>query len=207
MTEKHEWRKEEKSLYLPKQRPTLITVPKQQFLQISGTGNPNTNPAFAQHIETLYALSYAIRMMPKSGFVPPGYEEYTVYPLEGVWSLRDPSIGISDKDNFTYTLMIRQPAFVTAELFSRAVDVVKQKKPECLVQEVTLSEEEEGLSVQMMHIGSFDDEPASFMKMAAFLEEEGLTRRLMTHREIYLSDVRRVSPEKQKTVLRWTVQQ
>ncbi len=206
MAEKHEWRKEDKGLYLPKQRPELVTIPRQKFFRISGSGNPNTSPLFPVHIETLYALSYAVRMMPRQGYTPDGFEPYTVYPLEGVWGLNDPAAGISDKENFTYTLMIRQPEFVTVDVVRRAVDAVRKKKPDCPVDEVTFGDMEDGLSVQMLHLGSYDDEPASFAKMAAFLAEQGLVRRLLTHREIYLSDARRVSPEKQKTVLRWTVQ-
>ena len=206
MTEKHEWRKEDKLFYLPKQTPGIVTIPAQKFFMVSGTGNPNTSPAFGNHIETLYALSWAVRMMPKSGFTPDGFEPYTVYPLEGVWGLKDPDAGISDKNNFTYTLMIRQPACVTGDVVRRAVDTVRHKKPECGVDEITFGEIEDGLSVQMLHIGPYDNEPESFDRMTAFLEEQGLTRRLLTHREIYLSDARRVSPEKQKTVLRWTVQ-
>lgn len=207
MTGKHEWRKEDKALYLPKTEPELITIPVQKFFQVSGTGNPNTSPAFAENIGILYALSYAVRMMPKQGYTPEGFEPYTVYPLEGVWGLVDPAAGIEDKNNFSYTLMIRQPGFVTEEIAGRAADAVRKKKPDVAVDKTVFGEMEDGLSVQMMHTGPYDDEPASFARMAQFLSEQNLERRTLLHREIYLSDARRTSPEKQKTVLRWTVRQ
>lgn len=98
MTGKHEWRKEGKALYLPKTQPELITIPAQKFFLVSGTGNPNTSPAFAENIGILYALSYAVRMMPKQGYTPEGLEPYTVYPLEGVWGLVDPAAGIERQE-------------------------------------------------------------------------------------------------------------
>ncbi len=195
MAAKHEWRKEDKALYLPQQK----------FFMVAGSGNPNTNPAFANHIELLYSLSYAVRMMPKQGFTPEGYEPYTVYPLEGVWGLVNPGRGLTNKDNFSYTLMIRQPEFVTEEIFSRAKTLVEKKKPDVCVQAATFGELEDGLSVQMMHTGSYDDEPASFAQMAVFLTEHNLERVSLFHREIYVSDARKTEPAKQKTVLRWTV--
>lgn len=207
MAIKHEWRKEDKNLYLPKTQPELVTIPKQKFFQVSGFGNPNTSSAFSENIGILYALSYAVRMMPKSGFTPEGFEPYTVYPLEGVWGLVDTAAGIEDKNNFSYTLMIRQPGFVTEDIAARAVDAVRKKKPDVAVDKAVFGTQEEGLSVQMMHIGSYDDEPASFAQMKQYLLENNLERRSPLHREIYLSDARRTEPAKQKTVLRWTVQQ
>lgn len=201
-----EWRKEDKNLYLPKQKPELITIPKQTFFMVSGTGNPSTGTTFAENIGILYALSYGIRMMPKSGFTPEGFTPYTVYPLEGVWGLIDPAAGSENKDNFSYTLMMRQPEFVTEEVAARAVDSVRKKKPELAVDKAVFGEWEDGLSVQMLHTGSYDDEPESFAQMAAFLAAQNLERRSLLHREIYLSDARRCDPAKQKTVLRWTVQ-
>ncbi len=205
MTGKHEWRKEDKALYLPKTKPELITIPVQKFFQISGTGNPNTSPVFAENIGILYALSYAIRMMPKQGYTPEGFEPYTVYPLEGVWGLADPALGSEDKDNFSYTLMIRQPEFVTEEIVLRATETVRKKKPQLAVDKAVFGTMEDGLSVQMMHLGSYDDEPASFAQMTQFLRENNLERTSLLHREIYISDARRCEPIKQKTVLRWTV--
>src|SRR5690554_5569200 len=109
---KHEWRKHEKELYMPKAKPELVTVPKQKFLMIDGQGNPNSEE-FAERVGVLYSLSYAIRMMPKQGYTPEGYFEYTVYPLEGIWDLTEKGrkLDTLDKEELVYTIMIRQPDF------------------------------------------------------------------------------------------------
>lgn len=204
---KHEWRKYEKQLYLPKTKPELVTVPRQKFFMIQGQGNPN-GEEFDERIKVLYSLAYTIRMMPKNGYTPEGYVEYTVYPLEGIWDLteRGRKLDYLDKDEFVYTLMIRQPDFVTEDVVERAFESVRKKKPHPLLEEVTFREMEDGLSVQMMHIGSYDDEPKSFKIMHEFMEKNDLMRRSLIHREIYISDPRRVAPEKLKTVLRCWVQ-
>ncbi|AMC94460.1 hypothetical protein AOC36_10890 [Erysipelothrix larvae] len=200
---KHEWRKEEKSIYLPKQKPELIEVPKMKYLTISGQGNPN-DPGFQKHIEALYPIAYAIRMMPKSGVTPEGYFEYTVYPLEGVWSLTEKGIEMDhlDKNELMYTIMIRQPDFVTHEVFQSALLKAKSKNDNPLFDDVKFEEIEDGLCVQMMHLGSYDDEPQSFEIMAQYMAENGLERTTKMHKEIYISDFRKVAPEKLKTVLR-----
>lgn len=158
-------------------------------------------------METLYALAYAIRMMPKKGIIPEGYFEYTVFPLEGHWDLDEEGrkLDYLDKDHFVYKLMIRQPNFVTEELFEYAVQSVKEKKPHLNVEEVEFETMTEGLCVQAMHIGSYDDEPKTFELMEQFCAENNLKRAEKTHREIYISDVRKTAPEKLKTVLRFKV--
>jgi len=203
---KYEWRKQEKNLYMPKQKPELITVPEQKFLMIEGKGNPN-NEEFANKIEVLYSLSYAIRMMPKQGYTPEGYFEYTVYPLEGVWNLTEEgrNLDILNKDELIYTIMIRQPDFVTEEVVERAYESVRKKKSHPLLDEVTFGTMEDGLSVQILHVGPFDDEPRSFEKMKEFIINNNLEIVTLRHREIYLSDIRKVEPEKLKTVLRYRV--
>ena len=199
---KHEWKKHEKELYAPKEIPQLISVPKQKFFMIKGKGNPNDED-FSERIGILYSLSYAVRMMPKKGFVPEGYFEYTVYPLEGVWEAGD----TSDKATFSYTIMIRQPDFVTEEVVNKAFEIVNVKKPNPLLKEAYYGEMEEGLSVQVLHIGDYDDEPKSFEKMIEFMNENNLEKIGETHREIYLSDARKVERNKLKTILRYMVKQ
>lgn len=199
---KHEWKKHEKALYAPKETPQLISVPKQKFFMIKGKGNPNDED-FSERIGILYSLSYAVRMMPKKGFVPEGYFEYTVYPLEGVWEAGD----TSDKSTFSYTIMIRQPDFVTEEVVNKAFEIVNVKKPNPLLKEAYYGEMEEGLSVQVLHIGDYDDEPKSFEKMIEFMNENNLEKIGETHREIYLSDARKVERNKLKTILRYMVKQ
>lgn len=197
---KYEWRKKEKEVYLPKNEPTVITVPKCKYFGIGGQGDPNGED-FSERVGVLYSLAYAVRMMPKSGFTPEGYFEYTVYPLEGVWENSD----AADKDSYIYTIMIRQPDFVTEEIFGKALEIAKKKKPHPFLLEVSLSEIEDGLSVQMMHNGDYDNEPESFTLMNDFMENNGLARASDSHREIYLTDANKVERDKAKTVLRYTV--
>lgn len=203
---KHEWRKHEKPLYLPKQKPELLTIPKQKFLMIKGKGNPNDND-FSERIEILYSLSYGIKMMPKQGYTPEGYFEYTVYPLEGLWDLtkKGKALDTLDKNELLYILMIRQPDFVTEGIADRAFDHVRKKKPHPLLDEVTFTGDEDGLSLQMLHVGSYDSEPDTFNFMDKFLEDNNLERASSQHKEIYLSDARKVEAAKLKTVLRYRV--
>lgn len=203
---KHEWKKSEKQYYLPGKNPVKVQIPPMKVFAIEGVGDPNQE-AFQQKIAVLYGLSYAIKMMPKSGPAPDGYEEYTVYPLEGIWDLTEAGrrSDTLDKTQLVYKIMIRQPAFVTDELFRIALDKLRKKAPSPLLDEVSFEELEDGLCVQMMHVGSFDDEHISFAKMDEFLEAERLTRRSKIHKEIYLSDFRKTKPEDLKTVLRYFV--
>ncbi|KAF0820914.1 MULTISPECIES: GyrI-like domain-containing protein [unclassified Cytobacillus] len=203
---KFEWRKQEKNLYLPKQKPEVVTVPEQKFITIDGEGNPNSED-FSRRIEVLYSIAYAIRMMPRQGYTPEGYFEYTVYPLEGLWDLTEEGrkLDTLDKDQLLYTIMIRQPDFVTKEIVERAIESVRKKKPNPLIDEVSFESMEDGLSVQMLHIGSYDEEPQSFRKMKEYIEENQLEIATLKHREIYLSDARKVEPAKLKTVLRYKV--
>ena len=204
---KYEWRKQEKNLYIPKQKPELITVPEQKFFMIKGKGNPNSEE-FAEKIGVLYSLAYAIRMMPKQGFTPEGYFEYTVYPLEGIWDLSDEGRKSEtlNKDEFVYRIMIRQPDFATADVVERAFEHVRKKKPHPYLDDVSFHTMEDGLCLQMLHIGSYDDEPQSFQVMHEYAENHQLERISFVHREIYLSDFRKVATEKLKTVLRFKVE-
>lgn len=203
---KHEWKKKEKNLYMPKQNPELITVPKQKFFMIKGKGNPN-DKQFSEKIGVLYSLAYAIRMMPKQGYIPEGYFEYTVYPLEGIWDLTEEGKKFEtlNKDELIYIIMIRQPDFVTKEVVDKAFESVRKKKPHPLLDDVTFGTIEDGLSVQMLHVGSYDNEPQSFEVMEEFLINNNLERASLQHREIYLSDARKVEPAKLKTILRYMV--
>jgi len=203
---KYEWKKQEKDLYLPKEKPVLITVPKQKFFMLSGQGNPNGED-FAERVGVLYSLAYAVRMMPKQGYTPEGYFEYTVYPLEGLWDLTEKGRKLEtlNKDELVYTIMIRQPDFVTEDVVKRAFEHVRKKKPHPLLENVEFDTMEDGLSVQMMHVGPYDDEPRSFEMMKKFIEENNLEITTLVHREIYISDVRKTEPSKLKTVLRYRV--
>ncbi len=205
---KYEWRKKEKEYYIPKEKPVLVKIPEFKFLTIEGKGNPN-GEEFKEHIQALYPLAYAIRMMPKNNIDIEGYYEYTVYPLEGVWDLtekgREEIEDKLNKDELIYKLMIRQPDFVTEEVVQRAFDIIRKKKPYPLLDQVKFESIEEGDCVQALHIGPYDDEPRTFRKMEELCEENNLEIVSKAHREIYLSDFRRIAPEKLKTVLRYRV--
>ncbi len=208
---KHEWRKKEKDTYLPKSKPAFIEVPTFQFATIRGEGNPNSSE-FKEYVGALYSLSYTLKMTLKKRDVQPmGYSDYTVYPLEGVWDLQEAARehydGTLNKDDLAYHLMIRQPDFVTPDLFGDMLDLARKKKnPNPKLDQVLFETISEGPCVQMLHVGPFENEPESFRQMEAFAEAEGLTRLSKTHREIYLSDINKVPAEKWKTVLRFRVE-
>lgn len=204
---KYEWRKQLKELYLPKKQPTIIEVPEMKYFTMEGSGNPNSDEQFKDNIEILYSLSYAIRMMPKKGITPEGYFEYTVFPLEGHWDLDEEGrkLDYLNKDHFVYKLMIRQPDFVTVDLFQYALNSVKEKKTNPNLDQVKFEKITEGLCVQSMHVGSYEEEPKTFELMEQFCSENNLKRIEKTHKEIYISDARRTLPEKLKTVLRFKV--
>lgn len=203
---KYEWKKEEKGLYMPKLKPELVAVPELKFFMVKGKGNPNSEE-FAEKIGVLYSLAYAVRMMPKQGYTPEGYFEYTVYPLEGIWDLTEEGKKLEklNKNELIYTVMIRQPDFITDEVVERAFESVRKKKPHPALNEVTFGTIEDGLSVQMLHVGTYDNESQTFELMNEFIYNNNLERVSMQHREIYLSDARKVEPAKLKTVLRYQV--
>lgn len=203
---KHEWKKEEKQFYLPKEKPELVSIPLFKFLTISGKGNPN-NDDFAKRVEVLYQLSYAIKMMPRKGYTPDGYFDYQVYPLEGLWDLTEEGRKSDklDKNELVYTIMIRQPEFVTTDVFDTAIALVRKKNNNPLLNEVKLESIEDGLAVQMLHVGSYDNEPKTFEQMKEFIKDNNLEIKTLRHREIYLSDARKTDASKLKTVLRYVV--
>lgn len=210
---KYDWRRQEKELYSPGGKTAVVRVPRQRFIMISGKGNPNGED-FSNRVGALYALAYGIKMRYKAehkggGQDAGGMEDFAVYPLEGIWDMEDEAGAdahvLEDKERLIYTVMIRQPDCITEEKFREALEAVKKKKPNPLFEEVKFGVCEEGLCVQILHTGVFDDEPESFEKMDVFLRENGLVRRGHMHREIYLKDMSRTSPEKMKTILRYTV--
>lgn len=208
---KHEWRKSERGFYLPKRRPEVVSIPNFRFAVLEGQGNPNS-PFFARCIEALYGVSYTLKMSVKKSSSPPeGYLDYTVYPLEGLWSLsakgREEFNGVINKDELVFRLMIRQPDWVSEELFLQMRKNAANKKGNGLIEEVNFETIEEKTAVQMLHVGPYDDEPATFRVMEEFCEQEGLTRFSKDHREIYLSDFRKTAPEKLKTVLRFQAEE
>ncbi|MEH7351701.1 GyrI-like domain-containing protein [Gottfriedia acidiceleris] len=205
---KLEWRKSLKEIYLPKSKPSKIKIPTFKYITIEGKGNPN-NELFKENVEALYSLAYAIKMLPKKGIVPEGYFDYTAFPLEGVWDLDEEGrkLDYLNKEHLLYKLMIRQPDFVTEDLTYIILDQLKQKKKNPMLANVKLESITEGLCVQTMHIGSYDDEPRTFKLMEEFCTENNLQRVQKTHKEIYISDARKTQPDKLKTVLRFQVEE
>ena len=204
MEEQLDYTKKYKNLYLPGREPVIVDVTRMPFIMIGGQGDPN-GEEFEKVVEALYGFSYTIKMSYKSKDVPAGYYPYKVFPLEGVWDLKDITKAPTDKSNYKYTMMIRQPDFVTPELFEKTKEQLKKKKPNAYLERAVLGEITEGLCCQMMHIGSYDDEPASFDKMTGYCAQNGYVRTAKTHREIYLSDPRRTAAAKLRTVLRFLV--
>ncbi len=206
--DKLDYKKEYKELYQPKTKPSIIEVPEMIFIAVDGEGNPNSCPEYKAAIEVLYGLSYAIKMSKMNGTQPAGYFEYVVPPLEGLWQVDGvdfDGMNVTDKDKFKWISMIRQPEFVTEEVFEQAKLVLKKKKPALDLSKARLMKMAEGLCVQIMHKGSYDDEPASIEQMKRFLDENGYIEDFSEgrfHHEIYLSDPRKSSPDKLKTVIR-----
>lgn len=205
---KQEWRKNEKQFYVPKNKPELIEIPKFKFFSVEGEGNPNDD-FFSEYIGVLYSLSFGVKMSPKKGIQPKGYFDYTVYPLEGIWSLNQDAQKTFDekinKNDLVFKLMIRQPNFVDVDFAMQILEQTKKKKPHSLLNQVKFEEITEGNCIQMLHLGSYDNEPESFRIMENFAKEQNFSRTSKTHREIYLGDPRKVSPDKLKTVLRFSV--
>lgn len=205
---KHEWKKQEKNIYGAKKVPALITIPMQSFIMISGKGNPN-DADFSNRVGALYSLAYAIKMGYKAMAAMEGaaneIQDFSVYPLEGVWKQSQDEELIKEK--LEYTIMIRQPDFITEEMVKDALEKVKKKKPNPLYDEIQFNTMQDGVCVEILHIGSFDEEPASFKKMDQFARENGLQRNRSFHRELYLNNANRVAKDKLQTILRYQVTQ
>ena len=201
-----DFKKEYKEFYMPKDKPEIVTVPAANYIAVRGAGDPNEpDGAYQQAIGVLYAVAYTLKMSDRTDHRIDGFFSYVVPPLEGFW-WQDGAEGIdyADKSAFRWISAIRLPDFVTKVDFAWAVEAAaKKKKLDCRSAE--LLRVEEGLCVQIMHHGPFEAEPASVAKMDAYLQEHGYANDFggdRRHHEIYLSDARRVAPEKWKTVIR-----
>lgn len=201
-----DFKKEYKEFYMPKNRPQIVTVPAANYIAVRGKGDPNAEGgAYQQAIGVLYAVAYTLKMSYRTDYKIEGFFEYVVPPLEGFWWQDDVcGIDYSDKSSFCWISVIRLPDFVSREDFDWAVQTAaKKKKLDCSCAEFLTIEE--GLCVQMMHLGPFDEEPHTVAQMEQYLEEQGyvtdITEKRL-HHEIYMSDARKVAPEKWKTVIR-----
>ena len=201
-----DFKKEYKEFYMPKNKPAIVEVPKANYIAVRGTGNPNEEGgAYKQAIGVLYAVAYTLKMSYKTDYKIKGFYEYVVPPLEGFW-WQDGVTGVdySNKSTFHWISVIRLPDFVTKDDFDWAVETAtKKKKMDCSSAEFLTIEE--GLCVQIMHLGSYDTEPQTVALMDAYLQENGYENDIndqRLHHEIYLSDPRKAEPEKWKTVIR-----
>ena len=222
---KLDYKKEFPDLYLPK-KPMKIEVPEMVFIQVEGRGDPNTSESYKNALEILYALSYGIKMNLKFHSLPgelleqagknkeesPAWSgNYVVPPLEGLWWVEDTAFdgkNVTDKEAFCWISMIRQPALVTEEVFTWAKENLSRKKPELDLSKARLVRYREGLCCQILHVGSYDEEPATIEELDRFVRESGYEADFANgryHHEIYLSDPRRTAPERLKTVIRHPV--
>ena len=201
-----DFKKEYKELYKPKDKPSIINVEKTNFIAVRGVGDPNAeNSEYKQSISLLYPIAYAIKMSKKGDYKIDGYFDFVVPPLEGFWWQEGiKGVDYANKQNFHFISLIRMPDFVTKEVFEWAIEETTRKKKEDF-SKVEFFTYDEGLCVQCMHIGSYNDEPITVEAMHEYMIEQGYKLDITDerfHHEVYISDVRKTSPEKLKTVLR-----
>ena len=201
-----DYKKEFKEFYLPKNKPQIVTIPKMNYIAVRGKGNPNDEDGeYKKALNVLYSLAYTLKMSYKTDYKIDGFFQYVVPPLEGFWWQEGiKGVDLSNKATFNWISVIRLPDFITKKDFNWAIDLAtKKKKIDCSKAEfLTL---DEGLCVQIMHIGPYDMEPETIKIMNDFIDEKGYQTDITDerlHHEIYLSDVRKVDPSKWKTVIR-----
>ncbi len=201
-----DFKKEYKEFYMPKSKPSIVMVPSMNYIAVRGQGDPNLEDGeYKQAIGMLYGIAYTIKMSKKSDHQIEGYFDYVVPPLEGFW-WQDGVTGVDygHKETFKWISVIRLPDFVTREDFDWAVEEATQKKKQDFSKAEFLTCDE-GLCVQCMHVGPYDDEPATVALMHEYMKKQGYALDITDqrlHHEIYLSDARKVDPEKLKTVIR-----
>ncbi len=201
-----DYKKEYKEFYMPPKKPTIVEVPKMNYLAVRGQGNPNEEDGqYKQSIGLLYGIAYTLKMSYKGSYKIDGYFEYVVPPLEGFW-WQDGVEGIDyrRKEDFNFISLIRLPDFITKKDFDWAITEATKKKKQDFSQ-VEFLTYDEGLCVQCMHIGSYDDEPQTLEKMNQLISELGYQTDITNerfHHEIYLSDPRKCQVDKLKTVIR-----
>ena len=201
-----DFKKEYKELYKPKDKPSIINVEKANFIAVRGVGDPNSeNSEYKQSISLLYPIAYAIKMSKKGDYKIDGYFDFVVPPLEGFWWQEGiKGVDYANKDSFNFISLIRMPDFVTKEVFEWAIEETTRKKKEDF-SKVEFFTYDEGLCVQCMHIGPYNDELITVEAMHEYMIEQGYELDIADerfHHEVYISDVRKTSPEKLKTVLR-----
>ncbi len=204
-----DYKKEYKEFYMPKNKPSIVEVPPMNYIAVRGKGNPNEEGSeYKKSIGLLYGIAFTIKMSKMGSHRIDGYFDYVVPPLEGFWWQENTNeIDYSKKEDFRFISVIRLPDFVTKKDFDWAMEEASKKKKEDF-SKVEFLTVDEGLCVQCMHIGSYDDEPGTIEIMNEFMTAEGYELDITDtrlHHEIYLSDARRVAPERLKTVIRYPV--
>ncbi len=200
-------KKENKELYNPsKKEPSIVDVPEMKFLMIDGEGDPNTSQKYQDAMEALFPVSYKAKFISKKE----KSKDYVVMPLEGLWWVNDvENFNIEDKNNWKWTVMIRQPNFITKSMINAAREEVEKKKNPAALSKIRFESLHEGLSAQIMHIGPYAEEGPTVEKLHAFIEEKGYqfdgSNSGEKHHEIYISDMRRTKPERLKTIIRQPV--
>jgi hypothetical protein len=205
--ERVDFKKGYRHLFTPSSmKPSIVEVPEFNYAVLTGVGDPNTSEYFSNAVEAIYDVAYAIRMRNKQEFNIPGYYEYVVPPLEGLWDTIDGQpFSMDEKNRLKWTIGIMQPEFVTEKVLEQAKEIAYVKKKNELIKAVKLVEQKPHLACTLLHMGSYDEENESFDQMMAYISEKGYTRTSHTHREIYLNDFRKTAPEKLKTVLRFRI--
>ncbi|MCI9414967.1 MAG: transcriptional regulator [Clostridiales bacterium] len=207
MNDKLDFKKQYKDLYQPGTTPSLIEIPPIPYLMVDGVGAPE-GEAYGQALEMLYAVTFTIKMSKMNGTQPAGYVEYVVPPLEGLWDCGAAGFDAENRENWRWTSLLRQPDFVTGEVFGWAVDIAAKKKPGLPFDRVRLETYDEGLCVQQLHVGPYSTEQETIDQIGLFIRDNGLTDQCGTerrHHEVYLSDPRRTKPERLRTILRHPV--
>lgn len=201
---KHEWKKQEKEIYGVKMKPCVVDVPAQKYIIVSGNGNPN-DEIFSDKVAALFSMAYKIKMAYKA-LAEKSNEitDYTVYPLEGIWHMASEKEYLI-KEELQYRIMIRQPDFITREMFDHTLAVIKVRKNIPYLTDISFETICDGRCVQVLHKGSFDDEPASFEVMDRYCMEHSYKRMGKEHREIYLNNANRTEKANLKTILRYKV--
>lgn len=211
--EKLDYKKEYKDFYMPKTKPVIVEIPQMNMIRVKGKGNPNVEQGeYQKSIQILYGINFTIKMSKRGSHVINGYHDYVVPPLEGLWWMEGIK-GIDDqkKDQFSFYSMMRLPDFVDQDVFDWAVEEFCKKHQEIDISQTEFISFEEGLCVQMLHKGAYDEEPKTVEQLHRFVQEQGYvldydgmspSQHIRKHHEIYLSDPRRCKPENLKTVIR-----
>ncbi len=201
---KLEWKKQEKEIYGVKTKPCVIDVPTWKYIILSGNGNPN-DEIFSVKVAALFSAAYKIKMVYKAlAEKSSEITDYTVYPLEGIWGMASEKEYLV-KEELQYRIMIRQPDFITREMFNNALKAVQSKKDNPFLTDVSFETLCDGKCIQVLHKGAFDDEPASFEIMDRYCMEHGYKRMGKEHREIYLNSAQRTEKANLKTILRYKI--